>query len=67
MTDPIEPKAEADTELSVIDRVLSAFTEAVAATEGLEDVSKRLDETLITKKDLSEAALYRALFEADQA
>lgn len=67
MTDPSEPKAEADTELSVIDRVLSAFTGAVAATEGLEDVSKRLAETLITKKDLSEAALHRALFEADQA
>lgn len=67
MTDPIDPKAEADAELSVVDRVLSAFTEAVAATEGLEDVSKRLAETLITKKDLSEAALHQALFEADQA
>lgn len=67
MTDPIEPKAEAEVELSVIDRVLSAFSEAVAATEGFEDVAKRLAETLIAKKDLSEAALHRALFEADQA
>jgi hypothetical protein len=67
MTDPIEPKAETEAELSVIDRVLSAFTKAVAATESLEDVSKRLAETLITKKDLSEAALHRAIFEADQA
>lgn len=67
MTDSIEPKAEAEAELSVIDRVLSAFTRAVAATEGLEDVSRRLTETLITKKDLSEAALHRAIFEADEA
>jgi len=67
MTDPIEPKADAKAELSVGDRVFSAFTEAVAAAEGLEDVSKRLAETLIVKKDLSEAALHRALFEADQA
>jgi hypothetical protein len=67
MTNPIEPKAEAEAELSVMDRVFSAFTEAVAATEGLENVSKRLAETLIAKKDLSEAALHRALFDADQA
>ncbi|WP_433932970.1 hypothetical protein [Brevundimonas diminuta] len=67
MTGPIEPKGEAEAELSVIDRVLSAFTDAVAATEGLEDVSERLAETLISKKDLSEAALHRALFDADQA
>ncbi|MDO9338639.1 MAG: hypothetical protein Q7T61_19780 [Caulobacter sp.] len=67
MTDPIELVAEAQAELSVIDRVFSAFTEAVGATEGLEDVSKRLAETLIAKKDLSEAALHRALFETDQA
>jgi hypothetical protein len=66
MTDKIDSKIEAEAELSVIDRVLSAFTEAVAATDGLDDVSKRLADTLITKKDLSEAALHRALFEADQ-
>lgn len=66
MKDTIDSKVEAEAELSVIDRVLSAFTEAVAATEGLDDVSKRLADTLITKKDLSEAALHRALFEADQ-
>ena len=66
MTPTIDSKVEAEAELSVIDRVLSAFTEAVAAAEGLDDVSKRLADTLITNKDLSEAALHRALFEADQ-
>jgi hypothetical protein len=66
MTDKIDPKAEAEADLSVTDRVLSAFIEAVAATDGLGDVSKRLADTLIAKKDLTEAALHRALFEADQ-
>lgn len=65
MTVNIDSKVEADADLSVINRVLSAFTEALAA-DGLDDVSKRLAETLIAKKDLSEAALHRALFEADQ-
>lgn len=66
MTDTIDSKVKSKAELSVIDRVLAAFTEAVAATDGHDDVSKRLADTLITKKDLSEAALHRALFEADQ-
>lgn len=45
MTDPIEPKGEAESELSLNDRVLSVFTEAVADTEGLDDVSSRLADT----------------------
>jgi hypothetical protein len=66
MEDANQP-AEPGSELSVVDRVITAFTKAVAEQDGLAEVASRLSETLIVKKDLSEAAILRALFEGNQA
>ncbi len=61
-----EQKDAGDASLSVVDRVLLAFTSEVTEREGLGDVGTRLADTLLVKKDFSEAALQRALFEVDQ-
>ena len=67
MTDQDAQSNEPATDLSVLDRVLTAFTTAVESEEGLADTAQRLVDTLITKKDLSEAAISQALFGGDPA
>ena len=66
MTETNGDSGEHSPELSVVDRVLTAFTTAVAEQDGLADVARRLAESLIDKKDLSEVAIQRALFEVDE-
>jgi hypothetical protein len=53
--------------LSVVDRVLTAFVTAVGAEVGYANIANHLQETLLVKRDRSEAALERALFEVEQA
>lgn len=67
MTDQDAQSNEPATDLSVVDRVLTAFTTAVESEEGLADTAQRLVDTLIRKKDLSEAAISQALFGGDPA
>lgn len=50
------------TDLSVVDRVLTEFVEAVEAEDGYKEIADRLHQALLAKKDLSEASLERALF-----
>ena len=51
---------------SVAGRVLAAFVDAVADDADLADVGERLRQTVLTKNDLSEAALRKALFGGDE-
>lgn len=66
MTDT-ETLQEDEKTLSVVDRVLTAFITAVAAEDGYGEIASRLKATLLNKRDLSEAALERALFEVEQS
>lgn len=66
MTETDTPE-EDDKTLSVVDRVLTTFTKAVATEDGFGDIAVRLKATLLDKRDLSEAALERALFEVEQS
>lgn len=51
--------------LSVVDRVLTEFVDAVAAEEGYADVAERLREAILEKHDMSETALQGAMFGVD--
>lgn len=66
MTDN-ETLQEDEKTLSVVDRVLTAFVTAVAAEDGYDEIASRLKATLLNKRDLSEAALERSLFEVEQS
>lgn len=67
MMDHTKPDTGVDSDLSVVDRVLTEFTEAVAGEDGYADVAKRLRIALLEKRDVSEAALERALFDVEQS
>jgi len=56
-----------DAALSVVDRVLTAFTKSLAEEDGYSDIAARLRETLLDKRDFSETALELALFEVEQS
>ena len=60
-----ENSKDASESLSVTDRVLTAFIQAVAAEEGYKDIAVRLNETLLVKRNFAEAALRSALFDSD--
>jgi hypothetical protein len=66
MTDTAVSIADDKDTLSVVDRVLAEFTKALAEEEGFGDIANRLKETLLDKRDMSEAALGRAIFEVEQ-
>lgn len=53
--------------LSVVDRVLILFTKTVGEVDEYADIAQRLRETLIDKRDMTEAALERALFQVEQS
>ncbi|MGZ2457768.1 hypothetical protein [Rhizobium anhuiense] len=52
--------------LSVVDRVLIEFIDAVAAEDGFSEISARLKHAILDARDFSEAALERALFGVEQ-
>ncbi|WP_186442350.1 hypothetical protein [Methylorubrum populi] len=54
------------TDLSLVDRIFTAFINALAVTEGCSGISERLRVTLLDDRDMSEAALDRALFDVHQ-
>jgi hypothetical protein len=63
---PSQPD-EATTAKPVVQRVLDAFVEAVAAEEGYTEVAARLRATLAVKGGRNEASLKTALFGPDDA
>lgn len=66
MTENMEA-ANPNAEVSVVERILSAFVAAVSAEEGFEEIAHRLNSKLIEEKDHSESALEVALFGAAQS
>ena len=62
MPKPEESDIGPASDMSVVDRVFTSFLDAVAGTDGYADVAERLRITLLDNRDLSEAALERALF-----
>ncbi|MBS3025645.1 hypothetical protein [Acidiphilium multivorum] len=66
MVDTEGSVADAEDALSVVDRVLVEFTKVLAEEEGFGDIANRLKETLLDKRDMSETALGRAIFEVEQ-
>lgn len=66
MVDTKVSVADAEDTLSVLDRVLVEFMKALAEEEGFGDIANRLKETLLDKRDMSETALGRAIFEVEQ-
>lgn len=67
MTDTEKLESDDDSTRSVVDRVLIAFTKAVGEEDGYGDIAIRLKATVLDERDLSEAALERALFEVEQS
>lgn len=53
-------------DLSVVDRVLTEFINAVAAEDGYSEISARLKGAILEKRDFSEVAIERALFGVEQ-
>ncbi|EJJ26564.1 hypothetical protein [Rhizobium sp. CF142] len=53
-------------ELSVVDRILTEFVNAVAAEDGYSDISIRLRHVILEKRDFNESSLERALFDVEQ-
>lgn len=53
-------------DLSVVDRVLTEFINAVAAEDGYSEISVRLKGAILEKRDFSEVAIERALFGVEQ-
>jgi hypothetical protein len=51
--------------MSVTDRVLTAFIEALLTDDAYKDIAARLNETLLVKRNFTEAALRSALFDGD--
>lgn len=66
MTDITVSIADDKDTLSVVDRVLVEFTEALAEEEGFGDIAIRLKKTLLDERDMSEVSLGRAIFEVEQ-
>jgi len=66
MTELDKPDIIESNDLSVVDRVLTEFINAVAAEDGYLEISARLKDGILEKRDFSEAALERALFGVEQ-
>ncbi|MGO8089719.1 hypothetical protein AB9E29_21595 [Rhizobium leguminosarum] len=66
MTEQEKADATERNNLSVVDRVLVEFIDAVAAEDGYSEISVRLKHTMLDERDFSEAALERALFGVEQ-
>ncbi|QGJ72873.1 hypothetical protein [Sinorhizobium meliloti] len=64
MTD--QDKTDTSNDLSVVDRVLTEFINAVAAEDGYSEISARLKDAILEKREFNEAALERALFGVEQ-
>jgi hypothetical protein len=67
MSETSEAESVADLDLTVVERVLRAFVEAVANESDCVEIADRLKTTLLEKHDFGEAALERALFGAEQS
>lgn len=67
MTDDGTLEAEGESAFSLVERILAAFIKSVDEEEGYGDVAKRLTQILLDERELSEAALERALFEVEQS
>lgn len=66
MTEQHKIDTTESSDLSVVDRVLTEFINAVAAEDGYSEISARLKDAILEKRDFSEAALERALFGVEQ-
>ncbi|MCK2056252.1 hypothetical protein [Methylobacterium sp. 37f] len=66
MRKPDECDAGSVGDLSLVDRIFATFIDALAGTADCADIAERLKVTLMVDRDLSEAALDRALFDAQQ-
>lgn len=66
MTEQDKTDTTESSDLSVVDRVLTEFIKAVAAEDGFSEISARLKDTILEKRDFNEAALERALFGVEQ-
>lgn len=63
---PDECDAGSVGDLSLVDRIFASFIDALAGKADCADIAERLRDTLIVDRDLSEAALDRALFDTQQ-
>lgn len=66
MAEQDKPDTIETNDLSVVDRVLTEFINAVAAEDGYSEISARLKDAILEKRDFNEAALERALFGVEQ-